>query len=66
MTITDRITIDPAIRSGKPRIRDTRSTVSDVLECLAGGMTEDEGIRDFPELGRNDPLPPVGPAIVRK
>ncbi len=48
------ITTNPAIRGGKPCIRDTRVTVSDVLEYLAGGMTEDEILRDFPYLTRED------------
>ena len=46
------ITINPAVRSGKPCVRGTRITVSDVLEYLAGGMTEDEVLHDFPELTR--------------
>ena len=29
-------------------------TVDDVLEYLAGGMTEDELLRDFPDLERAD------------
>ena len=48
------ITSDPAVRSGKPSIRDTRVTVSDVFEYLAGGMTEDEIVSDFPYLTRED------------
>ena len=48
------ITIDPARRSGKPCIRDTRITVYDVLEYLASGMTETEIIAEFPELTQAD------------
>jgi uncharacterized protein (DUF433 family) len=48
------ITIEPGKRSGKPCIRGTRITVQDVLEYLAGGMDEDEILRDFPELTRED------------
>jgi uncharacterized protein (DUF433 family) len=48
------ITTNPAVRGGKPCIRDTRVTVSDVLEYLAAGMTEDEILRDFPYLTRED------------
>jgi uncharacterized protein (DUF433 family) len=44
------ITIDPARRSGKPCIRDTRITVYDVLDYLASGMSEADIIADFPEL----------------
>jgi uncharacterized protein (DUF433 family) len=31
-----------------------RITVSDVLEYLASGMTEEEILRDFPDLERED------------
>ncbi len=48
------ITIDPARRSGKPCVRDTRIAVYDVLEYLASGMTESEIIAEFPELTRAD------------
>ena len=44
------ITIDPARRSGKPCVRDTRIAVQDVLEYLASGMSEAQIIADFPEL----------------
>ena len=50
----DRISTDPAIRSGKPCVRGTRITVFDVLEYLAGGMSEDEILADFPDLTRDD------------
>ena len=49
-----RITIEPGKRSGKPCIRDLRITVSDVLEYLASGMTEDQILQDFPDLTRDD------------
>ena len=48
------ISVDPAIRSGKPCIKGTRITVYDVLEYLAGGMTEDQLLSDFPDLTRED------------
>jgi uncharacterized protein (DUF433 family) len=48
------IVIDPARRSGKPGVRDTRITVYDVLEYLASGMTEAQIIADFPELTQED------------
>ena len=34
------ITMEPGKRGGKPCIRGMRITVSDVLDYLAGGMTE--------------------------
>jgi uncharacterized protein (DUF433 family) len=54
MDPTGRITIEPGKRSGKPCIRGTRITVQDVLEYLAGGMTVDEVLSDFPELTADD------------
>jgi uncharacterized protein (DUF433 family) len=48
------ITMEPGKRGGKPCIRGLRITVSDVLEYLAGGMTEDKILRDFPYLTRED------------
>ena len=48
------ITTNPAVRSGMPSIRDTRVTVSDVLEYLAGGMSADEILLDLPYLTRDD------------
>lgn len=50
----ERITVTPGVRSGKPCIRNTRITVYDVLEYLAGGMSEDEILADFPDLTRDD------------
>jgi uncharacterized protein (DUF433 family) len=52
--LLDRIIIDPAVRSGKPTIRGTRITVSDVLEYLAGGMSPSEILADFPDLTDED------------
>lgn len=52
MNYSKTIVIDPAIRSGKPCIRGTRITVSDVLEYLASGMTEHDIVQDFPELSK--------------
>ncbi len=46
----DYIEIRPGVRSGKPCFKGTRITVYDVLEYLAGGMTEVELLADFPTL----------------
>lgn len=54
MKLLDRITIDASIRSGKPCIRGTRITVYDILDYLAGGMTEQQIFTDFPELTVDD------------
>jgi len=50
----DRIVVDPAVRSGKPCIRGTRITVYDVLEYMAGEMSESEILADFPGLTTED------------
>jgi len=54
MTWQDRITIASGVRSGKPCVKGTRITVYDVLEYLAGGMSEDEILADFGALSRED------------
>jgi uncharacterized protein (DUF433 family) len=54
MDYQDIITIEPGKRSGKPCIRGMRITVYDILEYLAGGMTEAEILEDFSELTSED------------
>ncbi|MEE9282192.1 MAG: DUF433 domain-containing protein [Myxococcota bacterium] len=56
MSYRDRITIEPGKRGGKPCIRGQRITVGDVLEYLAGGMTEEELLAEFPYLEHEDVL----------
>jgi uncharacterized protein (DUF433 family) len=46
----DLIEVRPGTRSGKPCFIGTRISVYDVLEYLAGGMTSEEIVADFPEL----------------
>ena len=50
----DQITIEPGKRGGKPCIRGMRITVYDVLDYQASGMSDDEILRDFPELTKDD------------
>lgn len=54
MKYSDIITIEPGKRGAKPCIRGLRITVYDVLEYLASGMTQDEILRDFPDLTKED------------
>ncbi len=54
MSYRERIAIDPHIRSGKPCIRGTRITVTDVFDYLGGGMTITEVLDDFPDLTLTD------------
>jgi len=46
------IQVTPGVRGGKPCIVGTRITPTDVLEYLAGGMSEDDILKDFPSLSR--------------
>lgn len=50
----ERITIKPDVCGGAPTIRGMRITVSHVLELLAGGMTTDQILKDFPYLEKAD------------
>lgn len=52
--LPSRITIRPEQCHGQPCIRGMRIRVSDVLELLAGGMTYDEILADYPYLERDD------------
>ena len=54
--LQDIITIDSAVRSGKPCIRGLRITVYDILNMLASGMSYDEILEDFPKLNHEDIL----------
>jgi uncharacterized protein (DUF433 family) len=54
MRVLDRISIEPTVRFGKPCVRGTRITVGDILGYLAGGMSEEQLLADFPQLRRED------------
>ena len=51
-----RITIIPTICHGKPTIRGLRYPVENMLELLAGGMTFEEILDDYPDLEKEDLL----------
>ncbi|MDQ2751932.1 MAG: DUF433 domain-containing protein [Bacteroidota bacterium] len=44
------ISINPEIRFGKPCIKGTRIAVTDILQWLASGMTQEEILNDYPTL----------------
>ncbi len=44
------ISINQAIRFGKPCIKGTRIAVADILQWLASGMSIPEILEDFPSL----------------
>jgi uncharacterized protein (DUF433 family) len=50
MDLFARISIDPAVRFGKPCVRGTRLTVGDVLGTLAAGSTESSATGRFPPV----------------
>jgi uncharacterized protein (DUF433 family) len=52
--LNPRITVEAGKMGGKPCIRGLRFTVYDVASYLASGMSEDEILRDFPYLEKED------------
>ena len=48
------IKISTEKRFGRPCIRNTRISVSDILGWLGSGMTFEEILTDYPELSRED------------
>ena len=48
------LTSEAGKRGGEPCVRGLRMTVSDVLDYLASGMSEDEILGDFADLTRDD------------
>lgn len=51
---SERITIDPETRFGRPTIRGMRISVYDILGWFASGMTAQDIMNDFPELTAED------------
>jgi uncharacterized protein (DUF433 family) len=49
-----RVKSDPRIMMGKPVIRNTRITVEHLLRKLAQGATEDDLLKEYPQLTRED------------
>jgi uncharacterized protein (DUF433 family) len=50
----DRITLDPAIMSGKPCIRGLRITVANVLRQLANRRTTEQILAAYPDVEASD------------
>jgi uncharacterized protein (DUF433 family) len=44
------ISINPEVRFGKPCIAGTRIAVTDILQWMASGMSQDEILEDYPSL----------------
>jgi uncharacterized protein (DUF433 family) len=52
--LNPRITVEAGKMGGKPCIRGLRFTVYDLASYLASGMTEEEILKEFPYLERED------------
>jgi len=52
----ERIVIDTKIMHGKPVIRGTRIPVYVILNLLAGGMKEDDILKEYPDITKEDIL----------
>ena len=49
-----RVTVDPAVRFGKPCVRGHRIAVQEILEWLSGGATQEQILADYPRLEPED------------
>ena len=52
--LLSRITLNIEVCKGKPTIRNMRFTVAELLELLAGGMSFEEILADYPYLEMAD------------
>ena len=50
----ERISIDPNVCHGKPCIKGTRIWVSLIVDNLAAGSSEEEILKAYPSLNRDD------------
>ena len=55
-SLISRITLIPSICHGKPTIRGLRYPVENMLALLAGGMSFEEILEDYPDLEKDDLL----------
>jgi uncharacterized protein (DUF433 family) len=54
MNWQDRIVVDPEILVEKPVVKGTRLAVKFIIDLLAQGWTEEEILRNYPGLTRED------------
>ena len=52
--LLERITSDPGVVGGRPRVRGTRLTVRYIIGLLAAGATIEEILADHPRLSPED------------
>lgn len=54
--LLERIVVNPKVMGGKPIVKGTRITVGQVLKLLAQGLSNQEILRDYPHLSKEDIL----------
>ena len=52
--LIDRISADPSICHGKACIKGTRIMITVILDNLAEGMSEDDILKEYPSLKKDD------------
>jgi uncharacterized protein (DUF433 family) len=52
--IADRITVDPEQCGGRSCVRGMRIRVTDILDLLASGLTQEEVLEELPDLTAED------------
>ena len=52
--LLERITLNPNVCHGKPTIRNMRYPIENMLELMAGGMSFEEILTDYPDLEKED------------
>lgn len=52
--LDERITVDPEQCGGRPCVRGMRIRVTDVLDLLAAGLTQEQVVGDLPDLEPQD------------
>ena len=52
--LAERITVDPEQCGGRPCIRGMRVRVTDVLDLLAGGLTQEQVMSELPHVEVDD------------
>ncbi len=50
----DRITVNPKQCGGRPCIRGMRIRITDIIDLLASGLTQDQILEELPDLERED------------
>lgn len=54
MAMLERISVDPLVCHGKACIKGTRVLVTVILDNLAAGVSEDDILKSYPSLTRED------------